>query len=348
MMKRWQFVKRLAPLMLVMTLVLAACGREDLSALNPQGPVAQQQYDLMKLSILIMGIVIAVVFLLTLFVIIRFRRRPGDNTIPKQIEGNHKLEIVWTVIPVIMLVILAVPTLQSVFALGKDYRNDPEALQVKVIAHQFWWEFEYPDLGITTAQELVIPAGKKVMVELISNDVIHSFWIPALAGKIDTNPGGIKNIMYFSAPEGVFLGKCAEFCGPSHSLMDFKVKSVSESSFDRWTVAMKEPTALPTDPDIASALESQCLTCHAVGPENSPYPSLKGIGSRESVGGVLVNTEDPKYGHEGTTYDNLYNWIKNNETIKPDNHMAGAYELSEEEMKGIAEYLTNLTLDFED
>ncbi len=339
--------------MAMMTLVLAACGREDLSALNPQGPVAQQQFDLMKLSIIIMGLVVAVVFLICIYVIIRFRRRPGDKTIPKQIEGNHKLEIIWTVIPIVLLVILAVPTLQTVFSLGKDYGNDPDAVKVKVIAHQYWWEFEYPELGITTAQELVIPAGKTIAVETTSADVIHSFWIPALAGKIDTNPGlggtANTNIMHFSAPkEGVYLGKCAELCGPSHGLMDFKVKVVSESSFDRWQTAIKAPSAMPSDEAVASALESQCLTCHAINNDTpSIYPSLAGIGSRSSVGGILVNTDDPKYEHEGSVYDNLYKWIKDPEKIKPKNHMTGAYELTEEELKGITEYLTNLTLDYE-
>ena len=349
MMKRWQFVKRLAPLMALMTLVLAACGREDLSALNPQGPVAQKQFDLMVLSISIMALVVVVVFVLSIYVIIRFRRRPGDKKIPVQVEGNHKLEVIWTVIPIILLVVLAVPTLQTVFGLGKDYSNDPDAVKVKVIAHQYWWEFEYPELGITTAQELVIPAGKNIALELTSNDVVHSFWIPALAGKIDTNPGANVNKMYFSAPkEGVYLGKCAELCGPSHGLMDFKVKVVNQSSFDRWTAAIQEPVAMPSDPGIASALESQCLTCHAIGTEGGKaYPNLTGIGSRESVGGILVNTDDPKYEHEGSIYDNLYKWIKDPEAIKPRNHMSGQYDLTDEEVKGIADYLSKLTLDFE-
>lgn len=334
--------------MAMMVLVLSACGRSDLSTLNPQGPVAEEQYALMKLAIGIMLIVVVVVFAISLYVIIRFRRRKGDNTIPKQVEGNHKLEVIWTVIPIIMLIILGVPTVQSVFNLAKDYSKDPEAVQVIVTSHQYWWEFEYPDYGIKTAQELIIPTGKTISIKAKSADVLHSFWIPSLAGKIDTNPGANENAMYFSAPkEGVYLGKCAELCGPSHGLMDFKVKSVDESSFDRWVAAIQEPVALPSDPAIAAAFESKCLSCHAVGDLGGPvYPNLTGIGSRETVGGILVNTDNPQYDNEGSVYDNLYRWINNPDEVKPGNQM-GKIDLTEQELKGIAQYLSELKLDYE-
>ncbi|MBH5320184.1 cytochrome c oxidase subunit II [Paenibacillus sp. GSMTC-2017] len=351
MMNRWQFLKRLAPLMAMMALVLAACGREDLSTLNPQGPVAQGQFDLMKTSIIIMSIVVVIVFALSFYVIIRFRRRSGDKTIPKQVEGNHKLEIIWTVIPIILLVILGVPTVQSVFNLAKDYSKDPDAVKVIVTSHLYWWEFEYPELGIKTAQELVIPTGKTISIEAKTADVLHSFWVPSLAGKIDTNPAGNENRMYFSAPKkGVYLGKCAELCGPSHGLMDFKVKSVDPAAFDRWAAAIKAPVALPSDPALAKTFEDRCLSCHAVGDMGGPaYPNLTGIGSRESVGGILVNVEadDKKYEHEDTIYNNLYKWIKDPEAFKPGNTMPDHKDLTEAELKGIAEYLAGLKLDYE-
>ncbi|MFC4776304.1 cytochrome c oxidase subunit II [Paenibacillus sp. GCM10023252] len=348
MMNRWQFVKRLTPLLAIMVLLLSACGRSDLSTLDPQGPVAQSQFDLMKLSISIMLGVIVVVFAISLYVIIKFRRRKGDNTIPKQVEGNHKLEIIWTVIPVILLVILGVPTVQSVFSLAEDKTKDPNAVQVIATSHQYWWEFEYPQLGIKTAQELIIPTGKTISVITKSADVKHSFWIPSLAGKTDSNAGSNANAIYFSAPkEGVYLGKCAELCGPSHGLMDFKVKAVDESSFDRWTAAIQEPVALPSDPAVKEAFVKKCLTCHAVGDQGGfAYPNLTGIGSRESVGGILINTDDKKYSNEGTVYENLHRWIENPDEIKPGNGM-GKIELTKQELDGIAKYLSELKVDFE-
>ncbi len=336
-------MKRLLPLMAGMILVLSACGREDLSALNPQGPVARKQLELMQLSIGIMALVVIVVFAICIYVLIRFRRRKGDKSIPKQVEGNHKLEIIWTVIPIILLVILGVPTISTVFGLSKDYSNDPDALQVKVTAHQYWWEFEYPDLGITTAQELVVPTGKKVMFELVTADVKHSFWIPAIGGKMDNNDG-ITNKMYLEFDkEGVFRGKCAELCGPSHSLMDFKAKAVDQASFDRWVAAIKEPVEAPADETVKAAFENKCLTCHAIGDVStgSSAPNLTGIGSRLTIGGILYNDEAP-------TVDNLVEWITDPQAVKPGNMMPTAeeLELSEEEIRGIAEYLANNKLEY--
>ncbi|XEC94102.1 cytochrome c oxidase subunit II [Paenibacillus tarimensis] len=347
MMNRWRVVKRLLPLLGAMALLLSACGREDLSTLNPQGPVAEEQFGLMKLSISIMIFVVAVVFAIAIYVLIRFRRRPGDNKIPVQVEGNHKLEIIWTVIPLLLLVVLGVPTVKSVFGLAQDYSKDETAVQIKVTAHQYWWEFEYPQHGVKTAQEMIIPTNAVISIEAKTADVLHSFWIPSLAGKIDTNPGGNVNRMYFEAPKpGVYLGKCAELCGPSHAYMDFKVKAVDEASFNRWVAAMKAPAAMPEDPAIAEKFASECLTCHAVGDRGGLlYPNLTGMGDREAVAGFLVNTDDPKYANEGTVYDNLVRWISDPQEVKPGNQMPKV-DLTEQEIEAIAQYLADQKLDY--
>ncbi|CAH1207988.1 Cytochrome c oxidase subunit 2 [Paenibacillus plantiphilus] len=347
MMNRWHVLKRLTPLLAGMVLLLSACGRADLSTLRPQGPVAEEQFGLMTWSIIIMALVVVVVFVLAAYVIIRFRRRPGDKTIPVQVEGSHKLEIIWTVIPIILLVILGVPTIQSVFGLAKDYTNDPDAIQVKVTAHQYWWEFEYPNLGVKTAQELLIPDDAVISIHAETKDVIHSFWVPSLAGKIDTNPAGNANTMYFSAPKkGVYLGKCAELCGPSHALMDFKVKVVDRASFERWVTAQKAPVALPQDQELADLLTNQCLSCHAIGDKGGKvYPNLTGIGSRESVAGILINTEDKKYSNEGTVEENLKRWLKDPQAVKPGNLMP-TVELSDQQIEAISKYLAGLKLEY--
>ena len=341
-------MKRLLPLMVGVMLILSACGREDLSALNPQGPVAQTQYDLMKLSIGIMTLVVVVVFAICIYVLIKFRRKKGDKTVPKQVEGNHTLEIIWTVVPLVLLLILGVPTIQHVFGLAKDYTNDENAVQVKVTAHQYWWEFEYPDYGITTAQDLIVPTGKKIQFELVAADVKHSFWIPAIGGKMDTNPG-LTNKMYLEFPkEGVFRGKCAELCGPSHALMDFKAKAVSQDSFDRWVAAMKAPAVMPADPELAETFNAQCLSCHAVGEKGgNSAPNLTGIGNRETIAGILYNSDivaDPQE-EDKTTVENLHDWIKDPQIIKPGNQMP-TVDLTDEQINGIAQYLSEYKLDY--
>ncbi|MFB9325665.1 cytochrome c oxidase subunit II [Paenibacillus aurantiacus] len=347
MMNRWHVLKRLMPLLAGMVLLLSACGRADLSTLRPQGPVAEEQFGLMKLSITIMILVVIVVFAIALYVIIRFRRRPGDKTVPVQVEGNHKLEIIWTVIPIILLIILGVPTIKTVFGLAEDYTKDPNAVQVKVTAHQYWWEFEYPTYQIKTAQELLVPDDAVISIEAKTADVLHSFWIPSLAGKVDTNPGGNVNIMYFEAPkQGVYLGKCAELCGPSHSLMDFKVKVVDRASFERWVAAQKSPVALPADQEIADVLTNQCLSCHAVGANGGQmYPNLTGIGSRESVAGILINTDKPEYANEGSVEENLKRWIKDPQSVKPGTLMPKV-DLSEQQLDAISKYLADLKLEY--
>ncbi|RUT31619.1 cytochrome c oxidase subunit II [Paenibacillus zeisoli] len=343
MMKRWQAVKRLLPLFAGLVLLLSACGREDLSALRPQGPVAQGQFDLMKLSIAIMIVVLLIVFGIAAYVWVRFRRRPGQTDIPEQVEGNFKLEVLWTVIPLVLVLILGVATVQKVFSYGENYWNDKNAVKVKVTSHQFWWEFNYPDYGVTTAQDLVIPTGKKIAFQLKTADVLHSFWVPSLAGKTDTNPEGAINNAWFTADkEGVYLGKCAELCGQSHGLMEFKVKAVSQASFDSWVKAMKEPVAMPEDKATAEVFKNQCLTCHAIGSEGGPSaPNLTGIGGRESVASILIN------GTDGTAKENLKTWLEDPQAVKPGNKMPNPkkdLKLTDEQIDAIADYLANSKL----
>lgn len=340
-------MKRLLPMLAMFSLLLAGCGREDLSVLKPQGPVAQGQFDLIKLSISIMFVVLVVVFAITAYVLIKFRRKAEQTEMPKQVEGNFKLEIIWTVIPLILVLILAVPTVKEVFAFGEDHANDKDAIQVKVTSHQYWWEFEYPQYDITTAQDLIIPTNKKIAFELKTADVIHSFWVPSLSGKMDTNPDGTINRFSFSAPnEGVYRGKCAELCGPSHGFMEFKVKSVSPESFENWVAAMKQPMIAIEDAALAETFKNQCLTCHAIGDQGGVGgPSLTGIGSKESVASMLLNSESNDEGNP--VKDNLKEWLTDPQSVKPGNKMPSPKEdmgLTDEEIDGIAEYLANYKL----
>lgn len=346
MMKRWQAVKRLLPLLAMFSLLLSGCGREDLSALNPQGPVAQGQLGLIKLSISIMTLVIVVVLVIGVYVLIRFRRKKGQNEIPEQVEGNHKLEIIWTTIPLVLVILLAVPTIQQIFANGdgpKDWKSK-NTLQVKVTGHQFWWEFEYPQYdGLKTAQELVVPADKDFTLELKTADVLHSFWVPSLAGKMDTNTEGTINYMTLSAPAGTYIGKCAELCGPSHGYMEFRVKAVDAAEFDQWVEANKAPAVLPEDPQLAEKFKNQCLTCHAVGDQGGfSGPNLTGIGSRETIAGILLNDINGAKGSKPTK-DNLVEWLQNPQEVKPGNKMPDPKKLgfTDEEIDQIADYLAN-------
>ncbi|MFE8703678.1 cytochrome c oxidase subunit II [Cytobacillus sp. FJAT-54145] len=345
---------RLFSVLAIMTLILSGCGEPFLSTLRPAGEVAKMQYDLMLLSTAIMVGVIVVVTLIFLIVIFKFRRK--DEKIPKQVEGSHKLEIIWTVIPIILLLILAVPTVTSTFELADvspmeelNEEGEREVLVVNVRANLYWWEFEYPDQKIVTGQELVVPTDERVYFNVKASDVKHSFWIPAAGGKIDTNTDGVNQFWLEFDPEkaeeagNLFYGKCAELCGPSHGLMDFKVKAVSRADFDQWVTDM-QAVAEPAQAETPLAQQGQeifnnsCIGCHAVTPANSApeaarlAPNLTNFGERARIAGVLEHDEE-----------SLKNWLRDPETYKPGNTMTGTYaDLSEEELDALTEYLMNL------
>jgi cytochrome c oxidase subunit II len=341
---------RLISLFGILALVLSGCGEPYLSALKPAGEVADMQYDLMKLSTLIMVGVIVIVMVIFFIVMVRFRRK--DDKIPKQIEGSHKLEIIWTAVPILLLLILAVPTVAATFKLADvspmDKKNS-KALVINVRSHLYWWDFEYPGQKIVTSQDLVVPTDEKVYFNLKSSDVKHSFWIPAVGGKLDTNTENVNKFWLefddkrANEAGNLFYGKCAELCGPSHALMDFKVKAISRDKFDAWVTSMqnvKEPqkaqgTVAAQGQEI---FNQSCIGCHAVTPSNKMpdtarlAPNLSNFGDRSRVAGVLDHNKKE-----------LKNWIRNPETYKPGNMMTGKYpEMSEEQLNALAEYLMGL------
>lgn len=346
---------RLLFLIATMALILSGCGKPYLSALQPAGEVAKTQYDLMLLSTAVMVGVIIVVSVIFFIVVTRFRRK-DEKFIPKQVEGSHKLEIIWTVIPILLLLILAVPTVSATFKLAdvspmekKNKEGKTDALVVNVRANLYWWEFEYPNQEIITSQELVVPTDEKVYFNLKSSDVKHSFWIPAAGGKIDTNTDNVNKFwLEFDSAKAkeagnLFYGKCAELCGPSHALMDFKVKAVPKAEFDQW-VADMQGVKEPEQPETALAQQGEeifnksCIGCHAVTPTNtSPEaarraPNLTNFGERSRIAGVLEKNEE-----------NLKSWLRDPETFKPGNKMTGTYgQLTEEQLDALAAYLMSL------
>jgi cytochrome c oxidase subunit 2 len=195
--------------------------------------------------------IFVVVLALIAYVMIRFRERPGQPR-PRQIHGSTKLELLWTTIPAIIVVFIAVPTVDTIFSTQR--RAPAEALLVEVVGHQWWWEFRYPELGVVTANQLVLPVSREVHLRMHSADVIHSFWIPRLGGKRDVNPPPAAaegerhapNHLLFTANDtGTYRGQCAEFCGASHAIMAMAARVVPAAEFDAWIASMREMRALP-------------------------------------------------------------------------------------------------------
>ncbi|WP_202077256.1 cytochrome c oxidase subunit II [Caldalkalibacillus salinus] len=351
-MRKWQIVQRFLPILTVM-LLLAGCGAPELSALDPSGVVAEKQLSLIILSLAIMVFVFLVVIVIFTYVLIRYRAKPGqEDEIPEQVEGNHKLEIIWTVIPILLLIVLAIPTVMTTFTLAEEAPEEGDAMRVEVVANQYWWEFRYPDHGIVTAQELHIPTGEKVYVTLDSNDVIHSFWVPAIAGKMDNNPGLTNNFWLQADQAMTYDGRCTELCGPSHALMNFKVVAQEPDEFESWVESMQnfEDVAEEEVESEAVALgrevyATNCISCHAIDStqEGGIGPNLAGFGDREFFAGLFMKpSDDPESANE-----ELKSWIREPYKYKPDNNMPEFPEsqISDEELDALVEYLHSLTLE---
>ena len=227
--------------MLALVVLVMGCGAlgGDQNTFAANGEVADKQRDLFILVVAIATAVLVAVTAALVYILVRYRRRSENEAPPKQVHGNTRLEIAWTVAPAILLLGLAVPTVTTIVDLGRDPNAD--ALHVTVTAFQWDWRFEYTDPEFVdangdpmTADELHIPVDREIAVELEALDVIHSFWIPKLAGKLDVIPGR-HNRMWFNATEvGVYSAQCAEFCGIGHAGMKFTAVAQTEEDFAAW------------------------------------------------------------------------------------------------------------------
>lgn len=338
--------------LLGLAVLLSGCATEGpRSILFPAGPVARQQLALFEWTLWLSVVVLVIVVGVLIYAVFRFRRKPtGDrDAIPNQVHGSVPLEITWTLIPVIIIVLIAVPTVRAIFETETRATPTEDDLVVNVTGYQFWWRFEYPDLGITTANELHIPVGRRVILNLDTADVIHSFWTPKLAGKRDLIPNQ-ENQLWFSADEpGVYWGACAEYCGVAHAYMRYRVVAETPEEFDRWVGSFQEPDAeAPAGDDLAQRgkqlfAQRGCSGCHTingyaegytVGSED--FPNLTNFGLRKTVGaGVLENTPD-----------NLARWIADPQGVKPGNFMPDLFAQddpqAEEDVAALVAYLESL------
>ncbi len=291
------------------TVVLAGCAKDaPQDIFKAEGPQARLITDL-NFVFWIAGVIGVLVLVAVTYVIVRYRQdKDRPDEVPSQIHGNAKLEIMWTIAPAVLLVFVAVPTLATVFKLA----DQPEdAMQINVIGQQWWWEFDYTgDLqGIVTANEMVIPAGEPVVVNITSRDVIHSFWIPRLNGKKDAVPGRIHRLTIEADKPGTYWGQCTEFCGLSHANMRIRTVALSRPDFDRWVENQLKPAVTPEPGSAAerglALFNQQCASCHVINGEGvtklegraaqvaGAAPNLTHLMSREVFAGAMFDLKDP-------------------------------------------------------
>ncbi|MBI4338311.1 MAG: cytochrome c oxidase subunit II [Chloroflexi bacterium] len=328
-------------LVLTMVLFLVGCATSyPQSTFDAAGPVAKKQLDLyLFLFWAALGVFVVVEGLL-LYTTIRFRRRPGQQATPPQVHGNTRLEVAWTLAPAILVGVIGVLTVRTIFDLAAPppaMAPGEEPLQVSVVGYQWWWEFQYADLGVTTANELHVPVGRAVRLALQSNDVIHSFWVPKLAGKTDVIPNQ-ANTMWFRADRaGTYFGQCAEFCGIAHAQMRFRVVAEPEEAFAAWVSAQKQPPASPVGLGTQGAqvfASRGCAACHTIEGTTAHGrvgPDLTRVGSRQTLAaGALANTPE-----------NLARWLRNPQDVKPGAKMPNL-GLSQDEIAALVAYLDGL------
>jgi cytochrome c oxidase subunit 2 len=307
-------------------LLLAACSAENngQNSLKPKGPQAHKIYNLFT-PIFFVSVVVGVLVLGAVVVFaVRFRYRAGKNENPKQIHGSTPLEIGWTIVPALILAVIAVPTIITIFDLHKEPTGD--VLNVTVVGKQWWWEFKYPKEKVVTADELVIPARRSVRLNLQACDeslpnkcnVIHSFWVPELNGKTDVVPGRNNFTTIEADKPGTYLGPCAEYCGLSHANMRFRVIAKSPADFQQWLSEQQQgpvnelldsngDPAGPTQKLIANTF--QCTNCHIFDDSSKAFigPNLTHLASRTTFAS----------GSYPLTRSNLINWVKNAPSMIP-------------------------------
>ncbi len=332
---------RLVGLVALLALVLSACsGAGPQTALNPEGPIGRTIDDLWELVFIMATVVFVIVQAAIIYTIIRFRARKDDDSEPVQVHGNTRLEILWTIIPVVILASIGYPIVKGIFDV-RAIAEGSDVLQVQVTGHQWWWEFEYVDLAdetgrtLVTANELFIPEDTEVNLTMTSADVIHSFWVPVLAGKRDVVPNRVSNMTLIAdnptPPDEPHPGQCAEYCGLAHADMRFKVHVRTQADFDAWVTEQLTPAAIPTEGAAAAGYEAfnTCVACHnaTVMAESGPE-DIGPVRTIEVDGVTFTSSLAPDLTHFGGrntfgagTFENnaehLAQWLANPSDLKP-------------------------------
>jgi cytochrome c oxidase subunit 2 len=332
-------------LLAALALLATACAQDaPQDVFKPAGPNAEKADDLWNI---VFPVAVAIFFIvegLLVFAVIRFRHRPGREA--KQFHGNTRLEVVLTAVPALILAGVAVPTVGTIF----DLAEEPEgAMTVKVVARQFWWEYTYEDLGITTANELHIPTNTPIRIKLEggitdpvdgSAEVIHSFWVPRLGGTQDIVPGRTNFITLEADKPDTYLGQCKEFCGLGHANMRLRVIAESQADFEEWVAGLSdEPTESVTAgaqlfQEGADNISQPCSTCHSVeatAPQPATGPNLEGFANRETFAGATLENND----------ENLANWLANPADLKEGAKMPDV-GLTQDQIDDLIAYLRTL------
>ena len=330
-----------------MNAVLQPCDakrQELVSSTNIFAPASTPAHTIFGLSMFVLAvtaIIFAVVFTLLVWSLVKFRGKTADaDREPAQVYGSTQIELAWTVIPVLIVVVLFLATARVIHAI-QDAPKPAAAVDVTVIGHQYWWEFRYPKLGIVTANELHIPVSDPrhptpTFLKLLSADTDHSFWVPELSGKTDLIPNHPNEMWMDPSRPGLYLGQCAQYCGTQHAKMLLRVSVDTPAEFDAWVRAQQRDAIQDEKARAGKRIfeTTSCINCHAVSgtAANGRFgPDLAHLMSRTTIAS----------GAAENTHANLRLWIQNPDAIKPGSLMP-AMKLNDADLDGVVAYLETL------
>jgi cytochrome c oxidase subunit 2 len=308
---------------------------------TPASTPADAVYHLSLFVLAVCLAIFLVVFTLLAYSVVKFRRRASDDgREPPQIYGSNQMELAWTVIPVLIVVVLFLATARVIHAV-EDARFPPNTLEVTAVGHQFWWEFQYPQRGFISANELHVPVSDAKQptpthITLLSADTDHSFWVPILAGKTDLIPNRTNSMWINPHETGIYVGQCAQYCGTQHAKMLLRVVVESRADFEKWIAGQQQPARVVDS--VAKGRQvfesTACINCHTIAGTDAKGkfgPDLTHLMSRETIaaGAALNNRE------------NLRLWVKDPESIKPGSLMP-AMQLDEQDLNAVTDYLLSL------
>ena len=322
---------------------LSDLGRGSTSIFAPAGSPAHSVFGLSMLVLAVCTAIFLAVGGLLLYVVVRYRHRAHDANAsqePPQIYGSNQIELSWTVIPILIVVMLFLATARIILA-TQDHPKPADALDVTVIGHQFWWEYRYPQLGIVTANELHIPVNDPhhptpTYLTMSSADTDHSFWVPRLAGKTDLIPNRVNTMWIDPETAGLYLGQCAQYCGTQHAKMLLRVYADSPADFAAWVARQQRPAV--EDPSAAEGQavfqHNACISCHTVGGSVATGrfgPDLTHVASRDTIAsGAVPNTPE-----------NVRAFVKDPANFKPGALMPPMH-LNDHDLDAVTAYLMSL------
>ncbi len=321
-------------MIVVQCLIAVSPGSGVIKVFDPQSPQARSIFHLGITAGVIFAFIFAIVAGMILFALMRYRWREGEPD-PKQVAGNRMVELVWTVIPCLIVIALFILSERTMGVADPPPAPEPDII---ITGHQWWWEARYPKSGVVTANEIHIPAGTPLSIRLESADVLHEFWVPQLARKMTTVPGHPNHIWIQSDEPATYLGVCSEFCGTQHAWMHFLIVAESPNEFQEWEKAQLMPAAAPPNDSAMRGLalfqQMSCMNCHAINGTAANAgvgPDLTHFSSRRQLGaGIAENTPA-----------NLHRWLADPQQVKPGVKMPN-FKFTEPQLNELVDYFETL------